>query len=59
MPLKPGSSTKTVQGNVAELLASYKTKGHIGNSPTEGPIKARKRAWAIAFDLRDRLRKKT
>ena len=32
MPLKNGSSRKTISANIAEMIDEYKHEGHIGTS---------------------------
>ena len=49
MPLKQGSSKKTVSSNVKELMHSYKKKGKIGTSKPKSKKKAQKQAVAIAL----------
>jgi len=49
MPLKPGSSKKTISSNVGELMSSYKKKGTLGTSHPKSKAKARKQAIAIAM----------
>jgi hypothetical protein len=49
MPLKSGSSQKTVGKNVSELMKSYKEKGKIGTSKPESKKAAQKQAVAIAL----------
>lgn len=50
MPLKKGSSNKTISGNVGELMHTYKTKGKIGTSSPANKKKAQKQAVAIALN---------
>lgn len=49
MPLKKGSSAKTVSSNVKELMHTYKKKGKIGTSKPKSKKKAQKQAVAIAL----------
>ncbi len=49
MPLAKGKSRKTFVSNIRELMAAFHRKGHIGNSPSESPANANKRAVAIAY----------
>ena len=49
MPLKSGSSDKTIQKNIKELVGSYKKTGKIGTSKPSSPKKAREQAVAIAY----------
>jgi hypothetical protein len=49
MPLKKGSSKKTISGNIGELMSSYKKTGKIGTSKPKSTAKASKQAIAIAL----------
>lgn len=49
MPLKSGSSQKTIGKNVSELMRSYKKKGKIGTSRPKSKKQAQKQAVAIAL----------
>lgn len=49
MPLKKGSSDKTIQKNISELIRSYKKTGKIGSSKPESAKAAREQAVAIAY----------
>lgn len=49
MPLKKGSSQKTISANTKELYESYLSTGKIGTSKPESKKKARKQAVAIAY----------
>lgn len=49
MPLKSGSSQKTVSSNIKELMHAYKKKGTIGTSKPKSKKKAIKQAAAIAY----------
>lgn len=49
MPLKSGSSKKTISSNVKELYSSYMSSGKIGNSKPKSKEAARKQAAAIAY----------
>ncbi len=54
MPLKHGTSQKTFDSNVGEILKSYAKTGKIGTSKPTTNIKARKQALAAAFDMKTR-----
>jgi hypothetical protein len=49
MPLKSGSSQKTIGKNVKELMGAYKKSGKIGTSKPESKKEAQKQAVAIAL----------
>ena len=49
MPLKKGSSSKTVSKNISELIRSYKKTGKIGTSKPRSEKNAQKQAIAIAL----------
>lgn len=49
MPLKSGSSSKTVSKNVSELMGAYKKSGKIGSSKPKSKKAAQKQAVAIAL----------
>ena len=50
MPLKNGSSRKTVSRNIKTLVHEYERKGTIGTSTPASKKKAVKQAVAIALD---------
>lgn len=50
MPLKNGSSHKTVSNNIKTLVHDYERNGAIGNSTPTSKKKALKQAVAIALD---------
>ncbi len=49
MPLKKGSSQKTISSNIGELVRTYKDKGAIGTSKPKSKKAAIKQAVAIAY----------
>jgi hypothetical protein len=49
MPLKKGSSKKTISKNIGELMRSFKKTGKIGTSEPESTKEAQKQATAIAY----------
>ena len=58
MPLKSGRSSKTISGNIKEMVHSYKKKGSIGTSKPGSVGKAVKQAAAIAYAKAGRSRSK-
>ena len=57
MPLKNGSSDKTVSANIATMVDEYMDAGHIGNSHPETKQMAVKQAVAIALTKAGKSRK--
>lgn len=51
MPLKKGSSRKTVSSNIKTLVHDYERKGTIGTSTPASKKKAVKQAVAIALGM--------
>jgi hypothetical protein len=50
MPLKKGSSRKTVSSNISTLVNEFERNGTIGTSTPASKKKAVKQAVAIALD---------
>lgn len=50
MPLKKGSSNKTISKNISELVGTYEKKGKIGASKPKSKSAAQKQAVAIALN---------
>jgi hypothetical protein len=57
MPLKKGSSQKTISRNIGELVGAYKDKGRIGTSKPKSRAAAVKQAAAIAYGKAGKARK--
>ena len=57
MPLKKGSSQKTISRNIGELVGTYKEKGRIGTSKPKSKAAAVKQAAAIAYAKAGKTRK--
>ena len=57
MPLKKGSSQKTISRNIGELVGTYKEKGRIGTSKPKSKAAAGKQAAAIAYAKAGKTRK--
>ena len=57
MPLKKGSSQKTISGNIGEMVRKYKKTGEIGTSKPSSKGKAVKQAVAIALSTAGKSKK--
>lgn len=57
MPLKKGSSQKTISSNVGEMVRKYKKTGSIGTSKPSSKKKAVKQAVAIALSTAGKSKK--
>lgn len=57
MPLKKGSSQKTISGNIGELVRTFKKSGKIGTSKPKSKEAAIKQATAIAYSEAGKSRK--
>jgi hypothetical protein len=57
MPLKRGSSQKTISSNIGEMVSSFKKKGKIGTSKPGSVKEATKQAAAIAYSKAGKPRK--
>ena len=57
MPLKKGTSKKTISSNIGEMVGSFKKTGKIGTSTPESVTKAMKQATAIALTKAGKARK--
>jgi hypothetical protein len=57
MPLKKGSSQKTISANIGEMVGSYKETGKIGTSKPKSKAAAAKQAAAIAYEKAGKARK--
>jgi hypothetical protein len=59
MPLKKGTSQKTISSNIKTLLHEYEQNGTIGTSEPANAKKAQKQAVAIALNVADDAGKKS
>lgn len=57
MPLKKGSSQKTISTNIGEMVRSFKESGKIGTSKPKSKAAAVKQAAAIAYEKAGKARK--
>jgi hypothetical protein len=58
MPLKEGSSKKTISKNIETEMKKYKNTGKVGKSKPESKKKATKQAAAIAYSKAGKGKKK-
>ena len=58
MPLKRGSSQKTISANIGEMVGKYKETGKIGTSKPKSKAAAVKQAVAIAYSVKREAAKK-
>lgn len=57
MPLKKGSSQKTISRNIGELVSDFKKDGAIGTSKPKSKAAAVKQAAAIAYEKAGKAKK--
>jgi hypothetical protein len=57
MPLKRGSSQKTISKNIGEIVRDYKKDGAIGTSKPRNKAAAVKQAVAIAYSTAGKTKK--
>jgi hypothetical protein len=57
MPLKKGSSQKTISANIGEIVRDYKKDGKIGTSKPKNKAAAVKQAVAIAYSTAGKAKK--
>lgn len=57
MPLKKGTSKKTIGSNIGEMVRSFKKLGKIGTSKPKSIVAATKQAAAIAYSKAGKSRK--
>ena len=57
MPLKKGSSQKTISKNIGTLVRDFKETGKIGTSKPKSKSAAVKQAVAIAYDKAGKAKK--
>ena len=57
MPLKKGSSQKTISSNIGTLVRDYKKDGMIGTSKPKSKSAAVKQAAAIAYEKAGKAKK--
>jgi hypothetical protein len=57
MPLKKGSSQKTISRNIGEMVRDFKKDGAIGTSKPKSKAAAVKQAAAIAYDKAGKTKK--
>jgi hypothetical protein len=57
MPLKKGSSRKTISSNIGEIVRDYKQDGMIGTSKPKNKAAAVKQAVAVAYNKAGKTKK--
>lgn len=57
MPLKKGSSQKTISSNIGEMVRTFKESGKIGTSKPKSKAAAVKQAAAIAYEKAGKAKK--
>lgn len=57
MPLKKGSSKKTISSNIGEIVRDYKKDGMIGTSKPKSKAAAVKQAVAVAYSKAGKTKK--
>lgn len=57
MPLKKGSSQKTISANIGEMVRSFKETGKLGSSKPKSKTAAVKQAAAIAYETAGKAKK--
>ena len=57
MPLKKGSSQKTISANIGEMVRSFKETGKLGTSKPKSKTAAVKQAAAIAYEKAGKAKK--
>jgi hypothetical protein len=57
MPLKKGSSQKTISSNIGEIVRDYKKDGMIGTSRPKSKSAAVRQAAAIAYEKAGKAKK--
>ena len=57
MPLKKGSSQKTISANIGEMVRSFKETGKLGTGKPKSKTAAVKQAAAIAYEKAGKAKK--